>query len=208
MGKFPQFFPFPLTLVTMVVTWGVAVLIHQLNPDLAVATAVIFIILAVFVYFTVTKFILHILNTKTSISGQIKVFGFLDGYFSFLHIFAGIAMAIVVLSNPINQNYTNIPIGTKGYNLFWTYLFSNIVLIFNTAGFGNSGSETALGVLPVLMASITGTIYMIVVLSLVINHLSSKTNTPPPRVSISQHASYRGQYGKRPSRRGNALIMK
>jgi len=213
MGRYPRVFPFPLTIITMIVTWAIAVLIHQLDPDLGVVTAVIFIVLAVFVYFMVIKFVLHILNPKIPIPGRVKVFGFLDGYFSFLHIFSGIAMAIIVLSNPINQHFANIPVGTKGYDLYWTFSFSNIVLIFNTAGFGNSGGKTALGVFPVLLTSITGTIYMVVVLALLITHISSSmsSNSNTRMQNSTKQASYRQsrtQRGNRPSRRGNALIIK
>lgn len=209
MGRYPQIFPFPLTIISIIVTWVIAVLIHQLDPSLSVVTAVLFIILAVFVYFMVIKFILHVLLSKKPIPGHVKVFGFIDGYFSFLHIFSGITMSIIVLSNPINQHFANIPIGIKGYDLFWTYAFSNIVLIFNTAGFGNSDGKTALGVLPVILTSITGTIYMVVVLALLITHLSS-----PPSMStrnnVVKQASYhqrRPQRGNRPSRNGNPLII-
>lgn len=211
MGKSPWFFPMPLTLITMVLTWPCAVLIHELNTDLAVATAVIFVVLAAFVYYVVARFMYYVLVEPELTSNRRKIIGVLDGYFSLLHVCAGLGMAIAVLSNPIDQHFSSIPPGTKGYNLYWTYMLSNFVLIFNTVGFTNIGVTTALGVLPVLITSITRTLYVAFGLGLILTSYKQKSdeiaiNEPPPPVYRQRQFPRHAGHG--PRERGNTLMIK
>ncbi|MDB9801162.1 hypothetical protein OAB94_02170 [Flavobacteriaceae bacterium] len=200
-GKYPKFFPFPLSVVTIIITWGVAILLHQIDVTYALVTAIILIIQAIVVYIIVIKLSFNVLKSK--ISNWKKFFGFVDGYISLIHALSGITMAIIVLSNPINQHFQNIPVGIHGYNLFWTYAFSNMLLIFNSAGQGNSGGISALGVLPVILTSITGFFYGTLLWTVISQSKTEndviylQTKAPPPR--------YR-RYGTAPKRGGTEMM--
>ena len=102
-GRYPSMFPFPMTILSIILTWGVALVIHEVDPSLAVAVAVILIILSVFLSIAVTRFIIYMVTQN--IPGKIQIFGYIDGYFTLLHIFSSIMMSIVILSNPINYHF-------------------------------------------------------------------------------------------------------
>lgn len=182
-GKAPWFFPFPLSIITLVSNYAIAVLLNEVTTGYEYVSAIFFILNFVFVYYMVVGFVIFHWTTPTTVKQ--KILGFMDGYVSIIHCISGMVMTIVILSTNNNDHYSNLPANIKGYDLFWTYCLSNIILMFNSAGVGNAGGITALGVLPGMVASITGVAYLGSVLTVVNNGIK----TPKKRMR-SKTSSY------------------
>ena len=206
-GRYPSMFPFPMTILSIILTWGVALVIHEVDPSLAVAVAVILIILSVFLSIAVTRFIIYMVTQN--IPGKIQIFGYIDGYFTLLHIFSSIMMSIVILSNPINYHFEGIPVGAKGYDLFVSYIFSNTITTFNGVGFNRDfGYKTPLGAILITIISITSAIYLIGVpfLIAIISTLRTKhKNHSNPKPNSNFNMNPRSSYNRnnRNINRGN-----
>lgn len=166
-GRHPWFFPFPTTIIVTIMTLAVGVLVHQLQPGAYVVSAVILIITGVFaiiasLHFSHKVYTLYMPTTK-------RIYGFIDGYVSTIFAISNFTMAAIIVSAP-GAIFNGIPPGVGGYDLYWTYIFSNIVFMFNSAGRGNAGGATAWGVLLTSMASIIG-YYFLAYLAVVLNNI-------------------------------------
>lgn len=203
MGHAPRVFPFPLTIVTAVLTYGLLLPIHEwvTNPDVGVAIAMI--VLMVFVYAIIYLYFRHVLSSPTTY--RERLIGWIDGYVSVLHGIAGFGMAVYLFDN---ANFSGVPPGTKGYNLYWTYTFANTIYLFNTAGRGNIAGVTALGVLPGIIASVTGMVYITVMLVAVVVQFIHvpvfRDNDPPPPQKFSM---YQPQKNRRAPRGGPGVPL-
>ena len=154
-GRFPWFFPLPLTLASVIVIYGVLLPIHQWSDNSDLTVSILFFAWALFAYICVYRIISHL--TKVPTVFRTKVLGWIDGYVALTHALGGVTFGIYVLNN---ANYTGIPAGVKGYDLFWTYAYVNVLYLFNTAGRGNVMGASALGVVPGVLSSVSGVVYI------------------------------------------------
>jgi len=192
-------FPLPLTVFSVVLIYGILLPVHQWIDNSKIAIAIVFPIYSAFIYTMVAWYIIKTYRKHTRVSE--KVSRWIDGYISVVHAIAGLSMAIVVLSDPIDQHYGEISAGTKGYDLYWTHLLSNVILIFNTAGRGLTAGVSALGVATDILASLTGLFYIMVALSIVLRYISLPR--PRPHETSSPYGK-KAEYDKhkRNERRG------
>lgn len=156
-GEKPWFFPLPMTLASGLLSILCGVLVHELDPTLSSLIATCLVIIGAFAY--VVPFFYIRYAFRYYITTTKRVLGMMDVYFTLVIALSNITMVIIVLSNPTNQHFTDIPVDAKGFDLYWTYVFSSMVRMFNSAGIGNSGRQTALGALPANIASVTGAFF-------------------------------------------------
>lgn len=206
-GRVPWFFPLPLTIASVAVIYGILLPISQWVESSDTVVSVLFFVWTLFVYICVYRLLKHLTTVPTIF--RTKVLGWIDGYISLTHAIAGMLAGIYLLNN---ANYGGIPPNIRGYDLFWTYSYANIVLIFNTAGRGNVNFATALGVVPGVLASVTGIVYITVMLVVLIVRFY---NIPHKVKEVEMTAVYNsgpkrtGQQGPRkdyrPPRRGRGI---
>jgi hypothetical protein len=209
-GTTPWFFPLPLTLISILGTWGIGVLIHQLDQTLAGVSAFVFIALAAIVFYFLGRFVYYILRNPDKTTAKTKFLGILDGYVALVHSLGGLLMTVMILSDPVDLNYALIPAGTYGYNLFFTYALSNTVLMFNSAGFSNSVARTAVSAFTTMLTSVVGVLYTTFLYALIANQIISpgqKREDIPPVTQKARYtpSSYYQHRGHGPTRRGNPL---
>ena len=201
MGRAPWFFPLPLTIVTATLTYGVFLPIHQWVTGSDVVVSVLQIVLCAFVLVVAYRFFAHISRTYTTF--QTKMYGWVDGYISVIHGIAGLSMALYLLDG---TSYANIPPGSRGYDLYWTYMLTNILFLFNTVGRGNTGGINALGVVPGLMASVIGLVYISVFLAVFVTRFYNIPNKPrEPDTRVVYSGTQKNRRGPRRGR-GAPLI--
>ena len=58
-GRVPYWFPFPLTIFTLIVDYAIAVLINELVADVAYVSAILFVLLFIIVYYVIIDFVLY-----------------------------------------------------------------------------------------------------------------------------------------------------
>lgn len=208
-GVWPSWFPFPLTIICAIVIYGPSLILAQVVENSAPAVAAILLTLLVFVHVMIYRFIVHILTVPTTTKQ--KFYGWIDGFISLTHVWAGFAMSIAILAPSVDTHFTVIPPGTKGYDLFWTYCYTNTVLLFVTIGQKIVG-VTALGALPAVFTAVSGVMWIAFFATLVLRQVyipPHKTKEKPIGTAAQSYAvpAQRTRQGPRP-RGGRPLVYR
>jgi len=121
------------------------------------------------------RFVVYVLREPTT--QKQKFFGWIDGFIALTHVLSGLFMTIVILSPTTDTHFSGIPLGTKGYDIFWTYGYVSVILLFVTVGWGLTAT-TGLGAIVPIFSAATGVTWIVMFWALVARYIY----IPPPIV--------------------------
>jgi hypothetical protein len=202
-NRCPGFFPFPLTIVTAALTYGLILALHQWVANSAVAVMVLSTVVAVFVFFSCYRYISFLFNVPTT--PRLKQIIVFDIFVALIHALGLVTFGIIALSNPTDQHFSNIPAGARGYHLYFTFALKNAFFVFGTVGNGNISGVTALGAFAEYLSLLAGIIFLILIVpTFVVRYLW----VPVAQHPQESHVAYQPPLkNRRPPRHGRGIPL-
>lgn len=178
---------FPFFWLTLLFVALPCILPHQLDP-LAEANRVVSAVFSLgvlaIVYFLAMWFVYAFFSEPDQYTIFGAFLGTLDCILALLLAIPLLAFTLIVLGG--QEHISGVPVGVKGYYLYYTYCLSNTVTVFFTAGTTNAAGRTALGATWNMLASMTGAVMLVFGIGLLFI-LFSTTYSEDKRFYISKN---------------------